>query len=220
MRERGKKELMKGKRKRFISQMSNDNGGGGGGENDSQSLPLSLADPQGPGPWYSFMLVNIGVKPSVKKQTEIRCHSYPLLIQRVKNMTTAGDWQIIIVVGPFYWWDNAIRFSHLWSNRTRGQMPRTAKGIFLGKHFKNEGYRFLCLSQSKDELIKIVEKRKKKLKKEKEFKFPNVLNAERVDVSHVKAYLDQTSKLGGDFPSLVERRKKRLKNQPFEKKVN
>ena len=182
--------------------------GDGDGICEEQQLPLPLADPQGPGPWFSFMLVNVGKKPSVKKQTEIRCHSYPCLVQRVKNLNSPEDWQILIQIGPFLSWDNAIRFSHLWSNKTRGQMPRIAKGIFLGIHFRNEGYKLICASQRKDEIMAIIEKKRKFMKKEREFHFPHILNADRVDASYISAYLKEITKLGGDIPSLAKRLKK------------
>ena len=162
----------------------------------SVDLPKELAIPQGPGPWFAFMLVNVGQRPSVKKQTEIRCHSYPGLIQHLKNLNSAGDWQILLQVGPFWEWDQAIRFCVLWSNKTRGQMPRIARGIYLCYKYKNEGYRLLCAGQSKKQLIETVRKRKRTLKNnEHKFEPPASLNPSHVDVSYVDQFLEESAKL-------------------------
>lgn len=162
----------------------------------SENLPNELAIPQGPGPWHVFMLVNVGQRPSVKKQTEIRCHSYPGLIQHLKNLNSAGDWQILLQVGPFWEWDNAIRFCVLWSNKTRGQMPRIARGIYLCYKYQKEGFKLLCASQSKGELIETVRKRKITRKNnEHEFRAPTHLNPSQVDVSYVARFLEESAKL-------------------------
>lgn len=162
----------------------------------SENLPKELAIPQGPGPWHVFMLVNVGERPSVKKQTEIRCHSYPGLIQHLKNLNSAGDWQILLQVGPFWEWDQAIRFCVLWSNKTRGQMPRIARGIYLCYKYQEEGFKLFCASQSKSELIEAV-KRKKAARKKNEHNFepPVSLNPTQVDVSYVTQFLEESAKL-------------------------
>jgi hypothetical protein len=162
----------------------------------SVDLPKELAIPQGPGPWFAFMLVNVGQRPSVKKQTEIRCHSYPGLIQVLKNLNSAGDWQILLQVGPFWEWDLAIRFCVLWSNKTRGQMPRIARGIYLCYKYQDEGYKLLCAGQSKDELIETVKRRKEILKNnERKFEPPASLNPGQVDVAYVTQFLEESAKL-------------------------
>lgn len=162
----------------------------------SEDLPKELAIPQGPGPWHVFMLVNVGQRPSVKKQTEIRCHSYPGLIQHLKNLNSAGDWQILLQIGPFWEWDQAIRFCVLWSNKTRGQMPRIARGIYLCYKYQAEGFKLLCASQCKKELIESVKKRKAARKRdEHNFDSPANLSATQVDVSYVTRFLEESAKL-------------------------
>ena len=142
------------------------------------------------------MLVNVGQRPSVKKQTEIRCHSYPGLIQHLKNLNSAGDWQILLQVGPFWEWDQAIRFCVLWSNKTRGQMPRIARGIYLYIKYQDEGVKLICAKESKQELIESVKKRKAARKKnEHNFEPPASLNPTQVDVSYVTQFLEESAKL-------------------------
>lgn len=185
-------------------------------------LPKELAIPQGPGPWFAFMLVNVGQRPSVKKQTEIRCHSYPGLIQFIKNLNSAGDWQILLQVGPFWEWDLAIRFCVLWSNKTRGQMPRIARGIYLCYKYQKEGYKLLCASQSKSELIETVKKRREYLKlNERKFEPPPNLSAGHVDVAYVTQFLEESTKLstGVGRKARVTNPKKKRKTSQVKKEL-
>ena len=161
-----------------------------------RKLPPNLANPQGPGPWFAFMLVNVGHKASVKKQTEIRCHSHVQLVQELKNLNSAGDWRILMCMGPFDDWDKAITFTSLWSNKTRGQMPRIAKGLYLANKFRQEGYTVYCTEQTKEELVEVLKKRKEWLAlDEGNFVPPTTLNPTQVEVSYATDYLQESTRL-------------------------
>jgi hypothetical protein len=56
----------------------------------------------GPGPWWVFMMVNGDADEDTKKQTEIRTHTYPELVQAIKNRKDHGSWIIVQKMGPFY----------------------------------------------------------------------------------------------------------------------
>lgn len=159
-------------------------------------LSPHLSIPQGPGPWFAFMLVNVGEKASVKKQTEIRCHTHLKLIQELKNLHSAGDWRILMSMGPFNDWDKAITFTSLWSNKTRGQMPRIAKGLYLANKFKSEGYTVYCTHQTKTEFINLLKKRKLLLQiEDTNFSPPVALNPKQVDVSYASDYIEESKRL-------------------------
>lgn len=165
-------------------------------------IPDDLLEPQGPGPWFAFMLVNVGQKASVKKQTEIRCHTHVQLIQELKNLNSAGDWRVLMCMGPFDDWDKAIAFTSLWSNKTRGQMPRIAKGLYLANKFRSEGYTVYCTEQTKEELVEVLRKRKEWLDIEDgNFVPPATLNPNQVEVSYATEYLQESSRLASAPPA-------------------
>lgn len=94
----------------------------------------------GPGPWFCALYFNLAITKGTKKQTDLRVHTYPLLFERIMNWPKAGSvggrgWVIIMMVGHFDSWKDAIAYHTLWASQTRGKYRRIQRGIDLFKAY-------------------------------------------------------------------------------------
>lgn len=90
------------------------------------------------GPWFCALYFNLAKGP--KKQTDLRVHTYPLLFERIMNGPKAGSvggkgWVIIMMIGHFNNWNDAIAFHTLWSKQTRGKNRRIQRGLHLFNNY-------------------------------------------------------------------------------------
>lgn len=104
--------------------------------------------PQGLGPWYVFVLVNVGSEEQ-KKQAEVRLHTSFELIKAIKNHVDQGDWAIVMKMGPFYDLDLGYLVLSQWADETRGPQPRIAQGLCLWQRYKHYGIGLWALDQDK-----------------------------------------------------------------------
>lgn len=90
----------------------------------------------GPGPWFCALYFNLADSKGTKKQTDLRVHTYPLLFERVMNGPKAASvgsqgWVIIMMVGHFERWEDAVAYHTLWASQTRGKFRRIQRGLDL-----------------------------------------------------------------------------------------
>lgn len=95
----------------------------------------------GLGPWFCALYFNLADGP--KKQTDLRVHTYPLLFERLMNgprSTSMGGqgWVIIMMVGYFEKWADALAFHTLWSKQTRGKVRRIQRGLDLFNNYTSK----------------------------------------------------------------------------------
>lgn len=117
-------------------------------------------EPPGLGPWWAFMMINVGTGEGSKKQTEVRLDTNPDLIKAIKNATDQGDWVIVMKLGPFYELEFAGLVFAEWSDGTRGPGPRIAQGICLWDRYKDRGINLWVIGQSKVEVQTIFRRRR------------------------------------------------------------
>lgn len=108
---------------------------------------MSTAHNGGLGPWFCSLYFSLASNP--KKQTDLRVHTYPLLLERLMNgpkansvgtNSTVGGWVLIMVIGYFEQWDDALAFYTLWSKQTRGKTRRIQRGLDLFYRY-NKSYK-------------------------------------------------------------------------------
>lgn len=90
----------------------------------------------GPGPWFCALYFNLADAKGTKKQTDLRVHTYPLLIEHVLNgskmaSSSCQGWIIIMMVGYFERWRDAVAYHTLWASQTRGKFRRIQRGLDL-----------------------------------------------------------------------------------------
>lgn len=90
----------------------------------------------GLGPWFCALYFNLADSKGTKKQTDLRVHTYPLLFERVMNGPKASSvggkgWVIIMMVGHFERWQDAVAYHTLWASQTRGKFRRIQRGLDL-----------------------------------------------------------------------------------------
>ena len=117
--------------------------------------------PPGPGPWWAFIMVNVGSEED-KKQAEIRLHTWPDLIKEIKNDSdSSGNWVIVVKLGPFYDLDLGLLALSQWGDETRGPQPRIAQVLCMWeKYYRKWGVQLHALSQTKREVQEVFQERK------------------------------------------------------------
>jgi len=89
----------------------------------------------GPGPWFCALYFNLADAKGTKKQTDLRVHTYPLLFEHVLNgsrvAASCQGWIIIMMVGYFERWRDAVAYHTLWASQTRGKFRRIQRGLDL-----------------------------------------------------------------------------------------
>ena len=129
---------------------------------DGEDFLLRPIPQCGDPPWFVFLLVN--VSETASKKTDIRIHSLPNVVEFVQNIIRPGKsqlWRIVMAIGEFHRWENAIAFSHKWENGKRGCKSRVLGGFELFGYYR-EAYK-LCLyitPNTKDETIQSIMKNK------------------------------------------------------------
>jgi len=122
--------------------------------------PVTELEPPGLGPWYAFMMVNVGADEDTKKQTEVRLDTNPELVKAIKNDIDQGDWTIVLKLGPFYDLDFAGLILAEWSDGTRGPGPRIAQGLCLWERYRDAGVHLAVNYQTKQEVQKVFQARR------------------------------------------------------------
>jgi len=110
--------------------------------------------PGGPGPWYCCLLMNMSE--TCKKQTHVFAHTYPHLAvdrlnqpaqtllsethrrrrkRRVEQQQQDACWVMVLMIGRFEAWNDAVAFLHLWMDHTRGKLRRLERGVELFKRY-------------------------------------------------------------------------------------
>lgn len=104
-------------------------------------------------PWYVFLVVNLG--PKAIKQTDIRIHSDPDVIEYIQNRiyaTSREIWHTVMSIGPFFVWDKALDFMRCWSQYTRGNRSRIVRGVVLYTElYQKENLQLRFTSKTKQE---------------------------------------------------------------------
>lgn len=125
-----------------------------------ERIRLRDVEPPGVGPWWAFMMINVRASEETKKQTEIRLHTYPDLVQAVKNEEGLGDWAVVARLGPFWELDMATFIVSQWSDGTRGPGPRLAQGICLWHQYRSRGLQLWLIRQTRDQVRRIFDERR------------------------------------------------------------
>jgi len=109
----------------------------------------------GPGPWFCSLLLN--TSETSKKQTHLIAHTMPHLALDIfnKSKTDASYcWVMLLKIGPFEKWSEAVAFLNLWTDKTRGKSRRLERGLEL---FSMYGHvHSLCLwgqTQTQEEIL-------------------------------------------------------------------
>ena len=88
----------------------------------------------GLGPWFCALYISLAR--GAKKQTDLRVHTYPILFERLMNgpkATSTGNdgWALVMMIGHFDYFKDALSFYTLWSKQTRGKLRRIQRGSDL-----------------------------------------------------------------------------------------
>lgn len=85
----------------------------------------------GLGPWFCALYCCLDE--GAKKQTDLRVHTYPVLLERIMNGASnkTKGWVLVLMIGYFERWADAVAFHTLWSKQTRGKHRRIQRGIDL-----------------------------------------------------------------------------------------
>ena len=100
----------------------------------------------GLGPWFCSLIFNASQRS--KKQTHLIAHTLPHLAVDILNKPASDDkkrsreeeeecWVMILKIGPFEQWQNAMAFLNLWTSKTRGKMRRLERGFELFNDYKD-----------------------------------------------------------------------------------
>jgi hypothetical protein len=112
----------------------------------------------GRSPWMVFLMVNIA-KHATKK-TEIRIHNDPSIVEYIQNNLHSSPsqmWRVIIAIGYFDVWLDALQFCVLWESNKRGCKSRLEHGALLFSNFKNQyNLQLQITPQAKEDVEKIV----------------------------------------------------------------
>lgn len=99
---------------------------------------METREQRGLGPWYVGLFFNLSEN---KTQTELRVHGSLHWFPLIRNLLDERDhWATIMVVGPFYEWNDALGFHTLWSRQTRGKLRRIRRGITLLRYYRARHY--------------------------------------------------------------------------------
>lgn len=86
----------------------------------------------GPGPWFCSLLLN--TSETSKKQTHLIAHTMPHLAVDIFNKSKTDKsycWVMLLKIGPFNVWSEAVAFLNLWTDKTRGKSRRLERGLEL-----------------------------------------------------------------------------------------
>lgn len=102
---------------------------------------MSTTHNGGMGPWFCSLYFSLADSP--KKQTDLRVHTYPRLLERLMNGPKAsafgtGGWVLVMMVGYFEQWTDALAFYTLWAKQTRGKTRRMQRGLDLFARYRDE----------------------------------------------------------------------------------
>jgi hypothetical protein len=180
--------------------------------NKKQKRLVHEIEPPGLGPWWAFMLVNVGADEDTKKQTEVRLDTSPELINAIKNANDQGDWVTVMKLGPFYQLDKALAILSEWSDGTRGPGPRIAQGICLWEKYRDDGVRAAILNQSKREVQDIFRRRRASATAGMDQQQPHQQHGHRPGFISVREILESvSSNLDGSAPQRKRGRAKTKK---------
>jgi hypothetical protein len=119
----------------------------------------------GPGPWFCSLLLN--TSETSKKQTHLIAHTMPHLAVDIFNKSKTDKsycWVILLKIGPFDVWSEAVAFLNLWTDKTRGKSRRLERGLELFSMYGNAHN--LCLwGQTKTQAEILEEEAKQPPKK-------------------------------------------------------
>lgn len=92
----------------------------------------------GLGPWFCALYCCLDE--GAKKQTDLRVHTYPVLLERIMNGASnkTQGWVLVLMVGYFERWVDAVAFHTLWSKQTRGKHRRIQRGIDLFHSYQEQ----------------------------------------------------------------------------------
>lgn len=148
--------------------------------------------PGGHGPWFVALLFN--TSEHSKKQTHLLAHTLPHLAVDVLNKTThhrenrKNCWVLMIKVGPFDRWSDAIFYLNMWNAKTRGRIKRLERGIDLFKQYHQTYHLTMWVqTRTKNEVIEtfyhnnaFADDKKHKKRKKADIRIMDLLEQERL----------------------------------------
>lgn len=83
-----------------------------------------------------------------------------------RNLLDERDcWITMMVIGPFFKWDDAVGFFHLWSRQTRGKARRMKRGVTLLKCYEKQYNLVMWVQQqARDEIEADIAKMRNRCK--------------------------------------------------------
>lgn len=125
----------------------------------------SGAPPNGLGPWFCALIINLSFSKKCKEQSHLVAHTSPhLYVDWLNNGVPSSKrvegcvWITLMKIGPFLQWHDAARFQATWLNKTRSRQRRIERGLELyAQHRERYQLRMWAQYQTRDEALRTFE---------------------------------------------------------------